>query len=78
MLHSIVLSEEAMETDANSLAEGILRTASASFLKASMQIRADIIASNPDYGPTSSVPTPQDLDDAMVALQAHTLPPTPH
>ena len=77
MLHSIVLSEDAMETDASSLAEGILRTASVSFLKAAMEIRAEIIADSPDYGPSARVPTPQDLDDAMIALQAHTLPYAP-
>lgn len=73
-LHSIALSEHAMETDANSLAEGILRTASVSHLLAMMEIRAELIAGSSDDGPTSDVPTPQDLDEAVIALKAHQLP----
>lgn len=73
-LHSIALSEYAMETDANSLAEGILRTASVSHLRAMMEMREELIAGLPDEGPTSDVPTPQDLDEAVIALEAHHLP----
>jgi hypothetical protein len=71
-LHSIALSENVMETDADSLAEGILRTASVSHLRAIMETRGEII----DGGqvPTSDVPAPQDLDEAMIALRAHQLP----
>lgn len=73
-LHSIALSENVMETDADSLAEGILRTASVSHLRAMMEVRSELIAGLPDEGPTSDVPTPQDLDEALIALKAHQLP----
>lgn len=73
-LHSVVLAEQVMDTDAASLAEGILRTAEVSFIKAGLEIRAELIAAASDPGPSPGVPTPQDLDEAMVALRAHTLP----
>jgi Protein of unknown function (DUF2694) len=73
-LHSVTLTEQVMTTDASSLAEAILRTASVSFLKAAMEIRAEVIAGQPDDGPSSAVPTPVDLDKAIATLQAHTLP----
>jgi hypothetical protein len=75
VLHSVALAEHVMETDSNSLAEAIMRTASVSFLRATMEVRAEVIAGLPDEGPTSAVPTPQDLDEALVALEAHSLPP---
>lgn len=77
-LHSIALGEQVMETDADSLAEGILRTASVSHLRAVMEVRAELIAGLPDDGPTSDVPTPQDLNEAMIALSAHALPSRNH
>lgn len=73
LLHSVALAEQAMETDANSLAEGILRTATVSFMKSAMQIRAELIAGVPDHPPGADVPTPQDLDEALIALNSHTL-----
>lgn len=72
-LHSIALGEQVMSTDADSLAEGILRTASVSHLLAIMEVRGELIAGLPDDGPTSDVPTPQDLNEAQIALSAHVL-----
>jgi hypothetical protein len=77
-MHSVALSEQVMDTDASSLAEAILRTAQVSFLKAVMEVRAEIVAGTPDVGPSSSVPTPQDLDEAVLALNAHALPMREH
>lgn len=77
-MHSVALSEQVMDTDAGSLAEAILRTAHVSFLKAAMEVRAEVVAGSPDMGPSSAVPTPQDLDEAVLALNAHTLPTREH
>ena len=71
-LHSIALTEAVMRTDAASLAEGILRTASVSFFQAILEIRSELL--DGAGGVSSDVPTRQDLDDAMVALRANTLP----
>jgi hypothetical protein len=71
-MHSVALSEQVMDTDASSLAEGILRTASVSFLKSAMEIRSEVVAAQPDMG-AQALPTGQDLDEAIVALNAHTL-----
>jgi uncharacterized protein DUF2694 len=73
-LHSVTLNEDVMNTDAASLAEAILLTASVSALKATMEIRAEIIAAQPADGASSSVPTRTDLDQAIKTLNAHTLP----
>ena len=43
-MHSVALSEAAMETDAETLAEGILLTADVSCLKAVMEVRGEIVA----------------------------------
>lgn len=72
LLHSVVLSEQVMETDAGTLAEGILRTATVSFMQAMMEIRAELIVGT-DSAPSAAVPTPTDLDDAAIALNAHVL-----
>lgn len=72
-LHSVTLGEDVMNTDAASLAEAILLTASVSALKATMEIRAEIIAAQPDDGASQSVPTRSDLDQAIKTLSAHTL-----
>ncbi|GAT07708.1 DUF2694 family protein [Mycolicibacterium novocastrense] len=77
-MHSVALSEDVMNTDSASLAEAILRTAQVSFVKAALEVRAELIAGNPDEGPSAAVPTPQDLDEALVALNAHTLPMNQH
>jgi Protein of unknown function (DUF2694) len=72
-MHSVILTEQVMEADASSLVEGILRAASVSFLKAAMQVRAEVIAGQPDDGASSAVPTPLDLQEAIAALQSHSL-----
>lgn len=43
-MHSVALSEEAMETDAETLAQGIVLTADVSCLKALLEIRDEIVA----------------------------------
>ena len=65
-MHSITLSEAAMNTDAESLAEGILLTADVSYLKAVMEVRGEIVAAG--YTPSAEVPTAHDLDLAGGAL----------
>ena len=42
--HGVVLNHAAMDTDAQTLAEGILLTADVSYLKALMEVRAEIVA----------------------------------
>jgi len=43
-MHSVTLTEAAMNTDAESLTEGILLTADVSYLKAVMEVRGEIVA----------------------------------
>jgi len=69
--HSVALSEAAMDTDAETLAEAILLTADVSYLKALMEVREEIVAAG--YTPSAEVPTPQDLDVAIDRLVAHQL-----
>lgn len=54
-MHSVALSEEAMETDAETLAQGILLTADVSCLKALLEIRDEIVAAG--HTPSAEVPT---------------------
>jgi hypothetical protein len=70
-MHSVTLSEAAMNTDAESLAEGIVLTADVSFLKAVMEVRGEIVAAG--YTPSAGVPTAHDLDLAIDRLVAHEL-----
>jgi Protein of unknown function (DUF2694) len=70
-LHSVALSEAAMETDAATLARGILLTADVSYLKALMEVRSEIVAAG--YTPSAEVPTTHDLDVAIEKLLAHQL-----
>ena len=70
-MHSVALSEEAMETDAETLARGILLTADVSCLKALLEIRDEIVAAG--HTPSAEVPTPRDLDAAIEKLLAHKL-----
>ena len=65
-LHSIALSEEAMDTDAATLAQGILLTGNVSHLKALLQVRAEIVAAG--HTPSAQVPTPDDLTAAVEKL----------
>jgi len=70
-MHSVALSEEAMDTDAETLAQGILLTADVSCLKALLQVRDEIVAAG--HTPSAEVPTPYDLDAAIEKLLAHKL-----
>ena len=67
-MHSVALSEEAMETDAETLAQGILLTADVSCLKALLEVRDEIVAAG--HTPSAEVPTPRDLDAAIEKLLA--------
>ncbi len=69
--HGVVLSQVAMDTDARSLAEGILLTADVSYLKALMEVRAEIVAAG--YTPSAEVPDPHDLSEAIEKLLMHKL-----
>jgi Protein of unknown function (DUF2694) len=70
-MHSVALSEEAMDTDAAALAQGILLTADVSWLKALLEIRDEIEAAG--HTPSAEVPTPHDLNAAIEKLLAHKL-----
>lgn len=70
-MHSVALSEAAMDTDAATLAQGILLTADVSFLKALMEVRGEIVAAG--YTPSAQVPTTNDLETAIEKLLAHQL-----
>ena len=70
-MHSVALSEEAMDTDAQTLAKGILLTADVSCLKALLEVRDEIVAAG--HTPSAAVPTPQDLDEAIEKLLVHKL-----
>lgn len=70
-LHSVVLSEAAMGADAQRLAEAILLTADASFLKAALEIRSEIVTSG--HAPSAAVPTNDDLRVATERLLNHQL-----
>jgi hypothetical protein len=70
-IHSLALSEAAMDTDSQTLAQGILLTADVSYFKALMEVRGEIVATG--YTPSAEVPTPRDLDVAIEKLLAHEL-----
>lgn len=70
-LHSVALTEAALSTDAQTLAEAILRTANVSNLKALMEVRGEIIAAG--HTPSDGVPGPGDLVRAIERLGEHTL-----
>ena len=72
-LHSVTLTEAAMNTDSESLTEGIQLTADVSYLKAVMEVRGEIVSAG--YTPSAEVPTAEDLDEAIERLVAHELPP---
>ena len=64
-------SQAAMDTDAQSLAEGILLTADVSYLKALMEVRAEIVAAG--FTPSAEVPDPHDFAEAIEKLLTHKL-----
>jgi hypothetical protein len=70
-LHSVVLTEAALETDAQTLAEAIVRTADVSYHQALMEVRDEIIAAG--HTPSSDVPGRADLVRAMERLRDHRL-----
>ena len=72
-LHSVTLADAAMDTDAATLAEAVQLAADVSYLKALMQVRAEMIAAG--HTPSADVPTERDLDTATAALQHHRLRP---
>jgi hypothetical protein len=67
----VTLSEAAMNTDAETLAQGILLTADVSYLKALLEVRGEIVAAG--YTPSAEVPTALDLDVAIEKLVSHEL-----
>jgi hypothetical protein len=68
-LHSVVLTEEAMSFDAQTLATAIKLTAEVSYLRALMEVRSEILTAG--HTPSAEVPTETDLDKAVEALDAH-------
>ncbi|HET9876960.1 MAG TPA: DUF2694 family protein [Mycobacterium sp.] len=70
-LHSVALTEPAMDTDAGTLAEAILLAADVSFLKAALEIRDEIVAAG--HTSSATLPTVHDLDMAAEKLLAHQL-----
>jgi len=70
-LHGVVLSEAALDGDAETLAEAVLRAAEVSHLKSVMRIRQEIVEAG--FTPTPTLPTPADLDLAEQALRGHRL-----
>lgn len=70
-LHSVALSEGALDTDAETLARAVLLTAEVSHLKAVMQIRREIIGAG--FTPSEQIPGPRDLELAESELASHRL-----
>lgn len=70
-LHSVALSEGALDTDAATLAEAIVLAADVSFLRAALQIRAEIVAAG--HTPSAALASASDLDRATAALRTHRL-----
>ena len=70
-LHSVTLAEAAMDADAHTLAEAVLLTADVSYLKALMEVRAEIVGAG--HTPSADVPNERDLAEAVATLQQHQL-----
>lgn len=70
-LHSVVIDDEAMRSDARSLAEAIVLAADVSFFRALMRVRQEIVDAG--HSPSADVPTSQDMDAADQALRQHKL-----
>jgi len=70
-LHSVVLSEAAMDTDSETLAAAVLLAADVSHLQAVMEIRREIIAAG--FTPSPQIPGVRDLGIAEDALARHRL-----
>jgi hypothetical protein len=71
LMEGIQLTAEAMTTfgTADALAEAILLTARVSYLKATMQVREEILAAG--QRPSAQLPTRDDLAVAEIALLNH-------
>lgn len=72
-LHSVVLTEAAMSSEAHTLAEAIKLTADVSYLRALMEVRGEILAAG--HTPSAGVQTISDLDTAVDTLRDHRLAP---
>lgn len=72
-LHSVTLAEPALDTDAQTLAQAILLTADVSYLKALMQVRAEIVAAG--HTPSDDIAGSRELKLASEALAHHRLRP---
>ncbi|AQA02961.1 hypothetical protein BVC93_11540 [Mycobacterium sp. MS1601] len=72
-LHSVVLTESAMQADAQSLSRAILLTADVSHLRALMEVRSEILAAG--HTPSEEVPGESELRAASAALAEHQLHP---
>lgn len=70
-LHSVVLSDAALDAEAESLAEAVLLAAEVSHLRAVMQIRRQI--TDAGFTPSDDLATPADLRRAEAVLQEHRL-----
>lgn len=70
-LHSVGLTEAAMDTDATTLAEAIMLSAGVSHLRALMEVRSEILAAG--HTPSEVVPTEDDLEEAVEILRDHRL-----
>lgn len=70
-LHSVVLSEAAMDADPKALAEAVLLAAEVSHLQAVMRVRQEMLDAG--FTPSPQIPGARDLDNATVALQMHRL-----
>lgn len=70
-LDSVILTEAALDTDAATLAEAIVRTADVSYLKAILAVRAEILAAG--HSPSAELPGPADLRAATGRLAEHRL-----
>ena len=70
-LHSVLLTEAVMSADAENLATAIQLTADVSYLRALMEVRAEIIAAG--HTPSDEVPTEAELVAASAALAEHQL-----
>ena len=75
-LHSVVLSEAAVEADVRRLAEAIVLAADVSFLKAALEIRGELVTTG--HAPSAAVPTNEDLRLAIERLRDHQLHADPH
>lgn len=72
-LHSVVLTEAAMQADPGTLARAVLLTAEVSHLKAVMQVRRDVIDAG--FTPSAEIAGPDELDRAQAELLGHRLRP---